>query len=416
MFSIENLFMELSIAMAEKSVNDGLKVGAVLVSADKKTVLGTWNNDLTQGSWSDSLIIRAAKWKIKNATALYLTINTYDKVNGTFHLKDILKDISVDDIYIGLPDPNICNYLDNDPVLWADNIKRYPDKYQREILVQNSEAYKNSNQSIDNSPYFHDVRISNLIIESLKGQGIFITKDQLNEHKSKDSLKTYLVEHFEIELPKADYLVSEAISYAFNQKYGTYEYVNDTRSLDAEWKQNFSLVLSQTHTTDIDNSAVIDVGVGGGQEATTIFANCTNITFVDVAYDGLKKVQKSIPAAHTVHASADDMHVLRDKFFDVYISLRTYNSSFFDIEKAIEEAKRVLKENAVIIVSVANGFLCPQKKSIIPGLLLPGTDYVDLYRGLETTNFIRRLYVNVGFKEIQLYPTPTEIYLTAKVA
>lgn len=402
--------------MAEKSAENSLKVGAVLVSADEKTVLSTWSNVLEKYSWSDALIDQAVAWGITNASALYLTINTYDKVSEKFHLNKVLEVISVDMVYIGLPDPNVCNYMNSDPILRMDNVSRYSDKYQREILDQNNIFFNASDQSISNSPYYHYMRISNLIIDKLTKLGISVTKEKLNEHKSKAALKMYIADQFGIELALAESLVNEAIFEAFNKKYGTYEYANDTRSLDTGWKRNFNTALNQVSSTDISKCAVVDVGVGGGHEAASIFANCTNITFVDVAIDGLMKVQKSIPVARIVNASADDMHVLDDKCFDIYVSLRTYNSSFFDIERAIAEAKRILKENAVIVVSVANGFLCTEKKCIIPGLLVPGTDFVDLYRGLDTARSIKGQYISAGFKDINLCPTTTEIYLTAKVA
>ena len=135
-----------------------------------------------------------------------------------------------------------------------------------------------------------------------------------------------------------------------------------------------------------------------------------------MAIDGLLQIKSSIPSAQIINASADNLEVIENNYYDVYVSLRTYNSSFFDIAKAIAEAKRILKNNAVIVVSVANGFLCTEKKCIIPGLLIPGTEFVDIYRGMEMTQLIKEEYIKVGFKNIQLYPTNTEIYLAGIAA
>ena len=43
----------------------------------------------------------------------------------------------------------------------------------------------------------------------------------------------------------------------------------------------------------------------------------------------------------------------------------------------------------MIIVSLANGFLCTQRDCVVPGLILPGTNFVDLYRGMDTANLVR---------------------------
>lgn len=97
------------------------------------------------------------------------------------------------------------------------------------------------------------------------------------------------------------------------------------------------------------------------------------------------------------------------------MSLRTYNSSFFDISKALSEAYRVLKNDGVVIISIANGFLCLENQRIIPGLIIPGTEFVDIYRGFD---MIKNLYVeliNKGFINIQFFPTVVELFISAKV-
>ena len=162
---------------------------------------------------------------------------------------------------------------------------------------------------------------------------------------------------------------------------------------------------------DVD---IINVGVGGGQEAITLFSNCTTITFVDIAYGGLKIIEDQIPGSKTICASACNLSTVPDGSHDLYISLRTYNSSFFDIQQAIKEAKRTLRTNSVIIISVANGFLCPEQQCIIPGLIVPGTEFIDIYRGMDTAKQVQSAFLQSDFKEIQLYPTNTEIFLSAK--
>lgn len=73
----------------------------------------------------------------------------------------------------------------------------------------------------------------------------------------------------------------------------------------------------------------------------------------------------------------------------------------------------MLKKDAIIIISIANGFLCSGEKRIISGLIVPGTDFVDIYRGIDTVKLLHKNFVQIGFKNIQIFPTKTEIYLTA---
>lgn len=409
-------YMNLSLALAENSPEGTLKVGAVLVSSDNKIICSSWNGEIEGLSWSMILTSKINLLGIFHVSCLYVTINTYNETQNTFDLEDILNIVHINTIFVGLPDPSVTTYIEQDPVLTFDNIIRYPDELQRKILYQNFECYADSPQAISNSPYFSKNRISNLVIEKLAEKGFRITKEELDLHKDRNALAQYISDCFSLQYAESEILVNEALSDAFNKKYGSYQYTDDTRSLDTEWQQKFENVYSTTARHKIEDSTVIDVGVGGGHEASCLFSKCKNITFVDVAIDGLMQVKNNIPSAKIVNASADNLNVIENDYYDLYISLRTYNSSFFDIAKAIMEARRILKNDASIIVSVANGFLCPERECIIPGLLIPGTEFVDIYRGIDTTKLIKTAYIHAGFKNIQLCPTNTEIYLSAIAA
>ena len=102
-------------------------------------------------------------------------------------------------------------------------------------------------------------------------------------HKSRNALTQYIFDRFGTEYGEAENHVNEVLSEAFNKKYGAYQYSDDTRSLDAEWKQKFENFYSMTANHKIEDSTIIDVGVGGGHEASCLFSGCKNITFVDVA-------------------------------------------------------------------------------------------------------------------------------------
>lgn len=160
---------------------------------------------------------------------------------------------------------------------------------------------------------------------------------------------------------------------------------------------------------------ILNVGVGSGCEAIELFSDCSGITFADIAQVGLEKIKEQLPSSKTIIANACDLTEIKDDSYDLYVSLRTYNSSFFNIRQAITEAHRVVKCNGMIIVSVANGFLCTAQNRIIAGLIIPGTEFVDLYRGIDTAKVIQKLFIDEGFTNIHLFPTNTEIYLFANV-
>ena len=157
------------------------------------------------------------------------------------------------------------------------------------------------------------------------------------------------------------------------------------------------------------------VGASGVATARLLFAaGIKNITFVDIAPNGLKKIKKQIPNSNIVVSRAENLVTLTNSSYDMYISLRTYNSSFFNIKQAISEAFRVLKKDGIIIISIANGFLCPEDQYIIPGLIVPGTEFVDIYRGFDMIEKLSRQLCNNSFKDIQFFPTKVELFITAK--
>ena len=199
----------------------------------------------------------------------------------------------------------------------------------------------------------------------------------------------------------------------FDEKYSNYNYVYDVREMNDNWIITFKNLFSDLYLSKKNNIAILNVGVADGTEAISLFKDFKNITFVDIAQNCLKKIKDYNPNSITILNRAEKLESLKDNQFDRYVSLRTYNSSFFNKIQAIQEAKRVLKPKGKIIISIANGFLDITQKRVIPGLIIPGTEYVDIYRGIETINKLKIILIKNDFININIIPTDSEIYLTA---
>lgn len=223
-----------------------------------------------------------------------------------------------------------------------------------------------------------------------------------------------IVEKYKFTIDDASKLVSLAMSEAFDEKYATYNYSDDARSLSVDWKNNFLTIYDKMLLSSMESKNILDVGVGSGNEAIALFSDCSNITFVDIAPNGLEKIKKQMPNSNIVVSRAENLTTLINNSYDIYISLRTYNSSFFNVKQAISEAYRVLKKDGIIIISIANGFLCPKDEYIIPGLIIPGTEFVDIYRGFDMIKNLSTELCNNGFEDINFFPTNIELFLTAK--
>lgn len=323
--------------------------------------------------------------------------------------------IAIEEIYIGIPDPKLSDYLTNDPVSTFKSVYRYPDNFQRLILHQNLNYYENGKQNIKSSPYYSAKRISKIVMEKLQEKGIFISEEELQSNKQIEKLAQLIVENYKFNIEDASGLVNLVISEAFDEKYATYNYLDDARSLSIDWKNNFLTIYNKLLLSSMENKDILDVGVGSGNEAIALFSGCHNITFVDVAPNGLENIKKQIPNSNIVVSRAENLATLINNSYDIYVSLRTYNSSFFNVKQAISEAYRVLKNGGNIIISIANGFLCPEDQYIIPGLIIPGTEFIDIYRGFDMVKKLSTELRNNCFEDIRFFPTNVELFLSAKV-
>ncbi|MFF5488739.1 class I SAM-dependent methyltransferase [Streptomyces virginiae] len=408
-------WMKYAIGVALGAPQPGRRVGAALVSEHGQLICSAFEGEVHGASWFRILRRRVQELGISSAHSVYLTINTLSAA-GSFELAELLTGVRIDRVYIGLPDPALTSYLDGDPAIERGHVLRFPDGLQREILEQNRDLYAASEQSIECNPHYSTHRISEAVSTGLRSMGLALSRSDVNANRGRVALASLICQRYGIEYKEADRAVGDALAEAFNAKYGTYDYAYDARAANVRWVDDFMSVYRRSSTRSLSAVNILNVGVGAGHEAAALFSDCPQITFADIAESGLASISGRIPSSRTVVSSAEDLSALPENSFDLYASLRTYNSSFFDTSAAASEAHRVLKPGAVIIVSVANGFLYTQRGCVVPGLIIPGTEFVDLYRGMDTANLIGAELDAVGFKDVRMFPTSTEIYLSAVAA
>lgn len=408
-------WMKYAIGEAQRTPQPGRRVGAALVSEHGQLICSAFEGEVPGASWSRTLRRKVQELGVASAHSVYLTINTLS-ATGSFELAEFLNDVRIDRAYIGLPDPALTSYLDGDPVTERGHALRFPDDLQREILEQNRNFYAASGQSIECNPHYSTHRISEAVSTGLRSKGFALSRSEVNANRGKFALASLICQRYGTAYEEANRAVSDALSGAFDAKYGTYDYAYDARAATVGWVDDFMSVYARSSTRLLSTFNILNVGVGAGHEAEVLFSDCPQITFADIAESGLANISRRIPLSRTVVSSAEDLSALPKESFDLYVSLRTYNSSFFDTSAAAAEAHRVLKPGAVIIVSVANGFLYTRRGCVVPGLIIPGTEFVDLYRGMDTANLIAEKLDYAGFKDVRMFPTSTEIYLSAVAA
>lgn len=145
-------WMRHSIKLSKSADSKHLKVGAVLVLSETNEMIASSSN--TRTSWVDDVLQSVDDLDALDAEHfdLYVTINTILGVE--FEINRVLKRVSLDNIYVGLPDPQLTGYYDEDPVLRLDNVYRYPYDLQMEIFRQNEVFYNTSEQNIVGRSYY----------------------------------------------------------------------------------------------------------------------------------------------------------------------------------------------------------------------------------------------------------------------
>lgn len=406
-------WMKYAIELADTIASKEIRASAIIVN-NNELLEYSYTENKKNMSWATDLITKLKKRKVNRVDNLYLTINTINS-DYDFDLNILLNKIEVKEIFLGLPDPRLDTYLENDPVLINRNIHRFPDNLQDVIFKQNYIFYINSNQNIKYSEYYYSNRISRFLKEKLDSYGIRLNADEISQQKHVEKLSSYISNKFSIAKNKSYELITSVLSEAFDYKYSSYSYANDIRSINKNWSKVFQEIYAKMNNKPLNKVNILNIGVGSGIEANDLFLNCDNITFVDIAPNGLKKIKNAIPTANIIKSRAENLSMLEDNSYDVYISLRTFNSSFFDVKNAIKEAYRLLKNNSVIIISISNGFLDTRNKRSIPGIIIPRLNFVDLYRGLDMIRYLSNILLDFNFKDIELTPTNGELYISAKV-
>lgn len=208
-------------------------------------------------------------------------------------------------------------------------------------------------------------------------------------------------------------VLSEIRETYFTKKYLDYTYQNDLRGLIPGWATEVRDIIS-SFSIDIGSCTILDVGIGNGLEAPYLFPNFKKFIGLDVSKAMLKQAKKIFPALEIIHNSAEDMDAIETASVDMYISLRTYQSSLFDMNLAIREGNRVLRHRGVFIVSIANGFVDIEnsKRQVIRGLLIPGTRrVVDKSAPRKLADRVIEKLTDLGFESIGYSLLKTDIYV-----
>jgi ubiquinone/menaquinone biosynthesis C-methylase UbiE len=142
-----------------------------------------------------------------------------------------------------------------------------------------------------------------------------------------------------------------------------------------------------------------------------------SLTGVDLSATMLARAKQVQPEMTAVRDRAEGLAGIADESLDLYLSLRTYQSSLFDIAAALRQAHRVLRDGGGVVLSIPGGFLdrtADDELRVVRGLLVPGSEVVD--RGLPrriAARIVAQLE-NLMFERIGFNQGDTDLYVYAR--
>ncbi len=188
----------------------------------------------------------------------------------------------------------------------------------------------------------------------------------------------------------------------YNQKYGSYDYAQDSRSLDITFEE--TLIQS---VGDLSRLNVLVCGSNSGYEIgvlSKLFPSA-KFTAVDISSEALSRLAKTYSFATCIHASMETLP-FRDKEFDLYINCRAIHSTDTDMNKAVSEAIRVTKGK--VVLSVSNGYRVDSR--IVKGMYDYDTQKIDEEKSQIILNSLKAIFIERKYK-VEEVSSDAELFL-----
>jgi SAM-dependent methyltransferase len=204
--------------------------------------------------------------------------------------------------------------------------------------------------------------------------------------------------------------LSKARASVYDSKYANRTPQDDERFMDYEaWQQELEGIVSRMGLHRPDTLRAVVVGIGNGNERPRLYERFKKLTVTDVSPASLKRCESAFPRSDIQLAAAEELGFAESGSYDLYISLRTFQSSFFNVRHAAFEANRVLRRGGIAIVSVPNVYV--DSKGVGKGLQSGGSAALDANLSWSTADAIRRALLTAEF-DCGIQTGLFEIYIT----
>lgn len=392
------------------------KVGALLADAGGNILAKSHRGEAGRGDHAEFILLNKAREAgVDLRTAILFTTlePCISRGEGKSPCLNRILESGVQIVYIGMLDPNPgIRGLGEIALRQKLQVERYPSRIIGQVEKLNADFMELHKESVlPNSSVYVTKRISDYVADYLRHVGIKVEELPDQWGISADDLERHCEASWgKEEKPNFEDVLRDARGEAYDKKYADYSYDKDARGLNVFWQQEIRMLFQSLREVNYRQGRMINVGIGNGLEANELFDEVEDLTIVDIAPASLAKAQERLPRATAICAAAENLRGIQSNSYDIYVSLRTYQSTYFGISRAVREACRVVKPDGLLLISVSNGFI-GKGDAFIPGLVIPGTNVVDRNQPFEVADQIRRTLIKLPFDEVGVRTGFAEIYV-----
>lgn len=165
---------------------------------------------------------------------------------------------------------------------------------------------------------------------------------------------------------------------------------------------------------DFNRLDILDVGIGNGHAEEPFLSQLHSFRATDISDDALEYADKKYSQMTRFVCAAEDLNPIHNNSVDLYLSLRTFQSTLFDRRAALHEAYRVLRNGGIIVLSIPIMFRQPDGQ-VLAGLLPPGSKVPNMGYAQCIAERIKEYLTILNFLDVKIDErSPFEIFLSAK--
>ena len=288
---------------------------------------------------------------------------------------------------------------------------------------QNRTLSTSSTSSIKSDSKYRLQSITDIVRVEAANHGIHIDGIQIGDRFHINDLeqictKVWYPDRAEDPIKK---VLADARAIAFSRKYAEPredEKLVDVSNIQFEglktWDVYFTDLLNDLGVKEFNQIDIFDVGIGNGYAEEPFLRQLHSFKAVDISDEALQYADKKYSQMTRFVCAAEDLHPVPNNSVDLYMSLRTYQSTLLNKRAALHEAYRVLRNGGIIVLSIPFMYL-QENGEVLSGLIPPGSTEPNIEYARHFAERINEYLMILNFSDVKMDErSPFEIFLSAK--